>query len=771
MEKDRIITSRLTFLIIGAVSMILQAIVIREFLTVFYGNELCMGMILGSWLISIAAGSLVFTFADRRMKFSLVLFSAILFVFAFLPFIQIFLIRYARVFLQVPSGQYIPFFKMLIWSIAVIFPYGLTMGFSFPLGCKVYSADMENPHIITSLFTTESFGALIGGGLFSFLLVERFSSMQILWGMLIIILFIISLNMALVTKGGKRILTYSAMLFLTLMAIFSYPALTTMNKKTLETRWNSLITGLPLINQIDSKYQNVAITKQAELYSIYGNGEYDFSFPDPYQTRISSNLILSEHPNPKRMLIIGAVCGGFITECLKHKLCFIQYVLLDSAIMKISEPFLDEYDRKGFIDKRVNISFTDGRYWVNRSKELFDVIFLSVPDPSTSMLNRYYTKEFYQSLKKNLTPKGIVALSLTSSENYIGDENARYNASILNTLENVFTYVEICPGDRNYYFACSSENVITREPEKLKERIRKSGISESDFSPYLFDELFYPEKVKYARSILKCKNNMLNTDFKPVTYFYGLYLWDRFSDSKISQLLNIISSVNPQVIFFFLFILFLIRALFVFLRRITPAKQESFNYLITVAVFGFSAMGIEIILIYSYQNLYGYLYAMIGIIAASFMAGLAMGSLAAGIIINKKFKCEVFFISIQALLVIFSFLIPAFLAIFAGSIIKSLSLTASQIIFFCFTSVMGIFNGVIFPLGSALYQKNEINTGRTAGFFYSSDHIGASLGGFAFATLFVPLLGIGYSCFMVSILGIFALLLWVLIPVSQIRGG
>ncbi|MFH1414667.1 MAG: hypothetical protein ABIH89_01105 [Elusimicrobiota bacterium] len=46
-----------SFFLIGFTALSCQIVVIRELLVVLYGNELTVGLILGSWLLSGAAGS------------------------------------------------------------------------------------------------------------------------------------------------------------------------------------------------------------------------------------------------------------------------------------------------------------------------------------------------------------------------------------------------------------------------------------------------------------------------------------------------------------------------------------------------------------------------------------------------------------------------------------------------------------------------------------------------------------------------------------------
>ena len=747
--------------------MVIQAVVIREFLVVFYGNELCMGLIFGVWLFSIALGAWIYSLYSRKARGLWTLFLTMATLLSLLPFLQVCLIRSIRVFLHVPSGLFIPFFSMCAAAFLVIIPYGLIIGSVFPLGCRLYARHDRDSQSIATLFSLESAGALTGGGLFSYVLVERFSSFEILWGLLIIIWCAIILSTLLLLKGALRIAVSAGIAVLLIGACLSWPLLATLERRTVETRWGSLVEGLPLVDSCDSKYQHLSLTCQADQFSVYGNGQYDFSFPDPYGDRVTAHLVLSEHPHPEKVLLLGMASGGFISECLKHGLESVSYVLLDEKVMTLVSPHLTAGEKNGYQNSRVRIFYTDGRYWITRTKETYDVIFLMLAEPSNSMLNRFYTEEFFLSLKHVMNEKGVLALSLTASANYLGSEITDYNVSIYNTLRKVFPFVVISPGDKNYYFASPSSSVVTTDSAVLQERIRKSGVSEEDFSPYLFDELFYPERVKFVTDAFRNRMAPINSDLRPITCFYNLLIWDRISGSQMSSFLRALPSLRLPVLLCILLCLVAVRAGYVIKRKTPAENQEKLNLLVTVGICGFSAMGLELVLIFSYQNLFGYLYQMIGILVASFMFGLAAGSFFGGRLLSSGRRLTGLLLVIQALLVLFSLLIPFALREFSLHILTVLSSGLCQAAFMGIIAGLGFFNGLVFPMAGGLYLAMEPNPGRVAGLMNAADHCGAAAGGFVFGTFLVPLLGIGYSCWLVALLCLCGMALWAIIPLSK----
>ena len=69
-----------------------------------------------------------------------------------------------------------------------------------------------------------------------------------------------------------------------------------------------------------------------------------------------------------------------------------------------------------------------------RRERRYDVVIADVPDPSTSQLNRFYTREFFAEVRRILTPGGVLSFSLGTYENYLGKELGRMIGVAYQTL-------------------------------------------------------------------------------------------------------------------------------------------------------------------------------------------------------------------------------------------------------------------------------------------------------------------------------------------------
>ena len=125
----------LACMLLGGYSLLAQVLLAREFLVVFFGNELCLGIILCSWLAGIAVGAQV---SGRAFRFEGAASLAVVFLslaLALLAPVSLMGARAARIMLATPASQLIPFGKLWLGTLAVITPLSFVSGATFPLLC------------------------------------------------------------------------------------------------------------------------------------------------------------------------------------------------------------------------------------------------------------------------------------------------------------------------------------------------------------------------------------------------------------------------------------------------------------------------------------------------------------------------------------------------------------------------------------------------------------------------------------------------------------
>lgn len=717
------------FFLFGFYSTISQVILVREFLVIYFGNELCLGTIFFSWLFCISLGAWTFKKFYTRIANPVKIFILCLSISVFtIPF-EIFIIRNLRILLGISSYQLFPFHTMIISTFIIMSPLCFIIGFLFPLCVNIYREKRGNA--LSKVYMFESLGSMFGGILFTFILVKFLNHFEILFlmGLFILICVLILVNLLKLNK-----LFFYSLVSLILVIIFLLLNSKNINNYLIGQRWNSFAGGLNFIESCDSKYQNISIGVRENQYSIFENGHIAISFPDEYSDASFIHPVMVQHQNPKKVLIIGIPTLGLIKESLLHNIDEIHFVELDSEVMSIVRRFLSILEQKG-----VRIFYSDGRYFIKNTKEKYDIVIVHLSDPSTSLVNRYFTKEFFAETKNILNKDGVFVTSLTSAVNYLGEEVANYNVSIYHTLKQVFKFCLASYGDRTYFFS-SDSNIISLDSDILKERFLERKVKSKYFNEDYFKTLFEKDKVKWLKSELEnYKIKVINTDTRPVTYFFNLILWSRFTSSYLPSFIEKIFSV--QVILLFILGMFL----WLFFKK--PSGEARLSVAITIV--GLTGMFLEIILLFLFQNLRGYLYSEIGLFIGLFMFGLFLGSFSSEKVKNITVNTFVFS---QIILVIIIFITSIL-----TYLLKNQDILFIYLIFVFLFVITGFITGFLFPVTNKLYIKCGLKPDESASKTNSYDHVGASIGAILGGTFLIPILGVVFSCFILIVLNIFSI--------------
>jgi spermidine synthase len=159
------------FLLLGVISILGQAVLLREMTALFYGNEMFYGLGLGIWLLWVGLGSL----SAGRLKFlskkPLFLWLVLIGWVIFLPILVV-LLRFVVGRLVLPGGLPNFSFSFLILSLTLFI-------FSFPLGA-LFALSAGRLKINRAYFW-ETIGFAIGGMLFSFFLATISLKMGLKW--------------------------------------------------------------------------------------------------------------------------------------------------------------------------------------------------------------------------------------------------------------------------------------------------------------------------------------------------------------------------------------------------------------------------------------------------------------------------------------------------------------------------------------------------------------------------------------------------------------
>ena len=756
----------------GVFSVFAQVLLLRESFVVFFGNELSIGIILSTWFISIVIGALIATFVVERFHQNNTLcnFVASLFFLAglSLPF-EFYFIRIIRGILNIPSSEIPPFGSIFLSSFLILFPVSFCIGMIFPFVCKALALSQHesNDEPVRLTYSIEALGSMTGGAMLTFLLFPRLVPSAIV-GLGIAIAWLAS-GFAVWSRTIRRV-AFSISLAI-LLAVIAFPSgMYHLEKWSVIARWrackvienSSPAEGsaekpiVKLVTFTNSLYQNLVITESDEQFVMYGNGQVMFIFPDPLGYEHSVHFIMAQKPQARSVLLIGGNPAGEIPEILKYPVEKLVYVEMDSAIVRLirETPAGDRMD-KILLDPRVKYIAEDARHYVRHCQDKFDMIIVNSGEPTTAGANRCYTLEFYKHLKRIMQPDGIIYTSVKSSERLMS-EAADVGASVYKTLGAVFPVVMFTAEENTRYFAGNASSGVTLDRQKLYTRSASAGVTNQYFRPEYFlhaDELA-PEKVEYKKRILENTAVPLNTDLQPVTYFYNLILLGKFSGSIIESILRFARQLK---LYMFLIVLggaglFAILTGYIMQQRRklashfaeTPSGWAKFSIITVILSTGFSAIALEIILLFIFQSVYGYIYTHIGLIVGMFMMGLVAGAATVNSL-QHKFKLNSWhtMMVVEGILFILALLLPYLVS---GTYVMG------EFVFYLAVTIVGWLAGAEFPLGNKLFYEAGGSVGIAAALLDASDHLGAATGAIVVGVLLLPLLGINGTCTVIGML-------------------
>ena len=227
------------------------------------------------------------------------------------------------------------------------------------------------------------------------------------------------------------------------------------------------------------------------------------------------------------------------------------------------------------------------------------MVIVDVPPPSTSQINRFFTSEFFDGVKRVLAPGGVLAFSMGHYENFVSPELARVLASASATLRQTFRHQLVIPGGRIFFLASDSELYAD-----ISARIEQSGVSTHLVNRHYLSAMLTPDRLADMQRATTARATV-NTDFNPVLYYYHLLHWmSQFRERYGLWAIVLVPGVAAYL-----------------------ARTRAVPFAIFAS--GFAASALAVVLLLGFQILCGSVYRQVGVIVTIFMAGLAVGAFAA----------------------------------------------------------------------------------------------------------------------------------------------
>lgn len=201
---------------------------------------------------------------------------------------------------------------------------------------------------------------------------------------------------------------------------------------------------------------------------------------------------LCSHPSPRSVLVIGGAEGATLREILRHPgIERVVMVDIDGELIDVCKRYLEGWHQGSYADPRLHLVTGDGRRYVEQHQETFDCIVVDLSDPlegSPAVL--LFTREFYQLLKKRLTPAGSIAFQGEG----ISPQDAALHARMVNTLKAVFANVLPYPYTLHSFHRPDAHILVTLDAdwshERFVQRVEDVRLPLRYFSPEIARGMF-----------------------------------------------------------------------------------------------------------------------------------------------------------------------------------------------------------------------------------------------------------------------------------------
>jgi spermidine synthase len=737
----------LAFILMGFTFTITQVMVIRELLVIFIGNELSIAIILANWLLLEAAGSFLLGKRANELGLGRGGYAFLQMLVSILLPLTIYGIRSLRDVMGLATGEGASLVAIFSWTAPILAPLGVVDGIMFAVGCRLHSdRARKTASSIGKVYLYEAAGAGAGGVLYTFFFIPFFTSFQVgfLLGManLISALLLTSMEEERDT-WKKKVLTgslWAVLLANVLLLIF--PSARSLEKSSMARQWR----GLQVLDSRWSPYGNVTVGQREEQLTFFANGMPICNAPVPDIALVEEmvHYPLLFIPSPRRILIIGGGFGGVISEVLKHPVDEVDYTEIDPLIIHLIKENLTPLTRPEIENPRLHIHNLDGRLFIKTASKKFDGIILNLPHPSTLELNRYYTVEFFSEIFESLNRNGVLSLSIPGSETYLSPEVRDLNLCLISSLREVFPSVQVIPGDVNFILASASRDSGPLLPELFIGRLRERKIIAHFLTEFQIRLKLEPQRQKWLEVSLQRGDAVkLNRDANPLGLYYGIAYWNAQFHPFVQTFWGWGKGLN---LWHLALLLFLLTCGALVLRRKSREDWTKGVLIWLVATTGFFGIAFSVLLIFSFQTLYGYAHQWIGLLIAAFMTGLALGSWTMTRTLEKVQKFALTLVGVEILMVLFATMGIILLAFFYSPAWGQKLLSGMRFGFLLLSGLSGYLVGLEFPLSSNIFSGRGEGVTRTAGILYAADLFGAWAGSLLVGVLFIPVLGILRTC-------------------------
>ncbi|MBT5631360.1 MAG: hypothetical protein HOJ13_01385 [Nitrospina sp.] len=469
MNRIQIPREPVLLFLVGACLSIAQFVMIRDFVTILYGEEVVIILVTAAFFMGLSIGYFL------SLKFSEKFFEQSFLTIAFLHLTFPFSYRMlAAGIARLDMNGY--------WYVALMFLYALIFSSIFAVFLpRLINKNSSNQNTaiqkLKILYSMELIGFAAGFAIVGLSWNKGVAFIiPIYWALLAIVI-----QLAL----QKKFWTVTFVL----IAVIAGSSIQQIDRRTtaLLYEYKHHLDEAETLLTINSAYQKVEVIKDedGERY-LYLDGLLNLNASDLedlnyYIAKIPASLI-----KPEKTLIIGNGTLSSVSKVYPYSK-FVQSVELDSGVLLAGQKFFTPIEELSGLD-RWNLVIDDGKHFLKTTQDKFDLIIMDIPSPLTIQEAILHTVEFYQLARSKMTEKGVIAVQLSGPLQH----NNRTPARVVAALSKAFNQVIVINSDKaDRSFAYASQQL----PFNGKDMRRATRDYEQEL------EIIVPEDIAFYLSV------------------------------------------------------------------------------------------------------------------------------------------------------------------------------------------------------------------------------------------------------------------------------
>lgn len=289
------------------------------------------------------------------------------------------------------------------------------VGLEIPLLTRIIESNTKELRItLSKIFSFDYIGGLIGAVAFPLFLLPRF-------GYFTIAFLVGSLNIlvAIIIIYGYRNYIKNLHLFkLISMALFAFMFIGTFFGDNMATNIEGKLYRDKIILSRQTPYQKIVLTRHKDDLRLFIDGNIQFSASDEYRYHEALvHIPMGIIEKRRKVLILGGGDGLAVREILKYpEVEKITLVDLDEEMVRLckTNSHIVKLNNNSLNSPKLEIVYEDAFKFLEKCKEIYDLIIVDLPDPNNESLNKLYTNVFYRLCGNSLSPSGAMSVQSTS---------------------------------------------------------------------------------------------------------------------------------------------------------------------------------------------------------------------------------------------------------------------------------------------------------------------------------------------------------------------